>query len=180
MISRPCMLVAALLLLPGAAGAQSPDQSFADLRQHVGQGSRILVTDDTGKTMNARVADVSDSTLTALVGGETRLFTPDQLTRIRRRDSLGDGIAIGLAGGAAAGWGWVRSECGPPGFDRECSVNAGIVLIPLSAGIGAGIGALVDAMIQKTVFESHGQRSQLTLSPLIGKDVRGVRASIRF
>jgi hypothetical protein len=137
MISRMLMLAAALLLLPGGAGAQTSDHSFSELTSVASRRGAV-------------------------------------------RDSLTNGILIGVGGGAVAGWTWVRSHCGPPGFDPECSANAGIVLYPITIGIGAGIGALVDAAIHKTVFVSRNQRTQLTVSPLIGRDARGVRASFRF
>ena len=60
------------------------------------------------------------------------------------------------------------SECGPPGFDPECSANIGLIAFPVSLGIGAGVGALVDSAIRKTLYAvAIRQRAQLTLAPVV-------------
>jgi hypothetical protein len=59
----------------------------------------------------------------------------------KQRDSIWNGLLIGA--GAAGGYIWGRSLCGPN--DRECptiSTTAGVLG---GAGIGAAIGAILDA-----------------------------------
>ena len=69
-------------------------------------------------------------------------------TSTRKKDSVGNGILIGVAVGAAADWFLApRVFCGKPGFDRECEVNVKYILFwPVVAG-GALAGWLIDALI---------------------------------
>jgi hypothetical protein len=60
------------------------------------------------------------------------------------RDSVWDGVLIGLGIGAAGGLVWGRHICG--GNDSECFAIAGPVGVLGGAGIGAAIGAIVDAL----------------------------------
>lgn len=168
-------LIAAVALCPATAQAQA--DSFMELQGALRRGEAIYLTDDTGHTTKGRVSDVTSSSLAMQVGNDTRVFTLERTRRIEHGDSLANGIMLGVVAGAAAGYGWVSAECGPPGFDPECAANAGIVLIPITAGIGAGVGALVDGVIRKTLYQSS-RGSRVALVPVVSRDQRGMRVSI--
>ena len=61
-----------------------------------------------------------------------------------KRDSVWEGLLIGAGIGAAGGYVWGRSICGPN--DSECFAIAGTVGVLGGIGIGATIGAIVDAL----------------------------------
>jgi hypothetical protein len=171
-------LMVAAAVLPKTAHGQTPAHTFDGLEETVRRGDTVVVTDETGRTTKGTVSDLTGSALTLTVGKETptQVFTPDRTTRIVRRDSLQEGILIGLGAGVVVSWTMIRSTCGPPGFDPECSANMFVATVPLSLGVGGGVGALVDAAIRKTVYRS--QRSQVTFVPVVSGDQRGALVSI--
>lgn len=71
----------------------------------------------------------------------TRQDSP-RATIKKDRDSVWNGLLIGFAAGVVTGVIITRTECGD---DRECRVNGGLVVIPISAAIGAATGAILDA-----------------------------------
>jgi hypothetical protein len=160
-------LIAAVALCPATAQAQRG--SFTELQGALRHGDAVYLTDDTGHTTKGRVSDVTSSSLMMQVGNDTRVFELERTRRVERGDSLANGIMLGVVAGAAAGYGWVRAECGPPGYDDECSANAGIVLIPITVGIGAGVGARVDHVIHKTLYRSL-RGSRVAVVPVVSTD----------
>ena len=168
-------LIAAVALCPTTIQAQG--ETFTGLQKALRHGEAVYLTDDTGHTTKGRVSDVTSSSLTMQVGNDTRVFTLERTRRIERGDSLANGIMLGVAAGAAAGYGWVSAECGPPGFDPECAANVGIVLIPITVGIGAGVGAFVDGVIRKTLYLSP-PGSRVALVPVVSTDQRGMLVSV--
>jgi hypothetical protein len=82
-------------------------------------------------------------------------------------DSLWNGALIGAGVGAASAWVFTRANCGPRGYDNECSVIAGtastIVFIPA----GAVGGAIIDRLINKTL--PPGTTAHTSVAPLVGR-----------
>ena len=78
-VSAREILVLMAALLPHGAQAQTPAQSFDELRRLVGPREVVVVTDESGRSTKGRLATMSDSSLTLLVGweGETRVFAAD-------------------------------------------------------------------------------------------------------
>jgi uncharacterized protein YcfJ len=96
-----------------------------------------------------------------------------------RKDSLWNGVIVGAGLGALVGTlvSFAVSDC------SECSgFNVPLTFGVLGAGAGAGIGAGIDAWRQNRspVTIAPKKAGRLTVSPVLGKDVRGVVASIRF
>ncbi len=100
-------------------------------------------------------------------------------TMQRRKDSLWNGVLIGTGLGALVGAlvGSAVFEC------SECSgFNVPLTFGVLGAGAGAGIGAGLDAWRQtrSTVTIAPDKNRRFMVSPVLGKDVKGMVASIRF
>ena len=100
-------------------------------------------------------------------------------TTQRRKDPLWNGVIIGAGLGALVGAliGSSVLEC------SECSgFNVPLTFGVLGAGAGAAIGAGIDAWHQTrpAVTIAPNSTRRLTVSPLLGKDVQGMVASIRF
>jgi hypothetical protein len=99
--------------------------------------------------------------------------------RQHRKDSLWNGVLIGAGLGALVG-----ALAGSAVFDcSECSgFNVPLTFGVLGAGAGAGIGAGIDAWRQtrSTVRIAPNRNRRFMVSPVLGKDVQGMVASIRF
>lgn len=96
-----------------------------------------------------------------------------------RKDSLWNGVIIGAGLGALVGTlvSFAVSDC------SECSgFNVPLTFGVLGAGAGAGIGAGIDAWRQtrSTVTIAPNKSRRLKVSPVLGKDVQGLVATIRF
>ena len=154
MLSRTIAVTCALALLPVAATAQS-----------------LPVERSVTLTPVAPVVSVDAPHLT---GADNQ---PPALQR--RKDSLWNGVIIGAGLGALVGTlvSFAVTDC------SECAgFNVPLTFGVLGAGAGAGIGAGIDAWRQKRsplTIAPKGTR-RLTVAPVLGKDVRGVVASIRF
>ena len=97
----------------------------------------------------------------------------------RRKDSLWNGVIIGAGVGAVVGAvvSFVVTDC------SECAgFNVPLTLGVLGAGAGAGIGAGIDAWRQTrpAITTTPTRTRRLTVSPVLGKDVQGLVATIRF
>ena len=100
-------------------------------------------------------------------------------TMQHRKDSLWNGVLIGTGLGALVGAlvGSAVFEC------SECSgFNVPLTFGVLGAGAGAGIGAGLDAWRQtrSTVTIAPNKNRRFMVSPVLGKDVKGIVALIRF
>ena len=176
-------LAAAVALFPTSVGAQTVAQSFDELQGTVKVGQIVFVTDESGRLTKGKVADLSASSLTVLAP-EKRTFGESTVTRINRADGVWNGALIGLGVGAIPG-AWLGTV-----YCDECQNRTGPVLIGvlLFGGIGAAIGGGFDVLFGKVgrlVYTSRrlplqSQRTGVIVSPLIGKDRRGVLLSVRF
>ena len=156
MFSRICAisLASAVAFLPIAAGAQTPS------------------------TRDVMVAP-SSLTTASLVARPIMLPQDPVPSQQRRRDSLLNGVLVGVGIGAMVGavGGLALSDC------SECSgFNAPLAFGALGAGVGAGIGAGIDALHheQRTIGGMPGRTRRLSVWPLLGKDVQAMVAWIRF
>jgi hypothetical protein len=182
---RPGVGLSALLLflLPISATAQEAASSFDQLRASglAKEGDTVDVTDASGARVKGRIADLGATSLVLLTGHSTRRdFSEMTVTKIQRRDSLANGILIGLGVGAALGVVSVNSLCNLP--DPECAAIVTLAIaLPSTAG-GAILGAVVDGLIRKIVYiaprPTHSVR--LGLSLMQSRDRTGAAISVRF
>jgi hypothetical protein len=151
--------VGLLGLLPMAAGAQTVAPPL----------------DEPGRTA------VTPSALTAVrLDARVLTFPQNLATRQQpRRDSLWNGALVGVGLGAMTG-----SVIGLVAFDESDSLgfNAPLTFGVLGAGVGAVIGAGVDALRhdRSTTTGLPDRTPRVNLSPLLGRNVRGMLAWIRF
>ena len=174
----PWFGVLALALIPASVGAQTVAQSFGQLWGILKVGEVVVVTDETGRATTGKVAEAAGSSLVILSGsGDKRTFDETTVTKVVRRDALWNGIAIGTGIGLVPAV-LVAAACGSDGGHCEGTGYAFLIF----GGIGAGAGAGVDALIggDKVLFVRPLQTRGVTLSPILGRDRRGVLASIRW
>lgn len=173
-------LVLAVAIVPNAASAQTVARSFDELQRTLKVGQTVFVTDKSGRQTKGEVADVSASSLVILTP-DTRTFVEGGVAEIRRTDRLWKGALIGLGVGAIPGAVGGLSGCAQYS-GHEC-VTGPLFGALVIGGIGAAIGAGIDALVNKVgslLYVSPQQTPGVTLSPLLGKDRRGVLLSVRF
>lgn len=170
------------LLVSAPAFAQTPAASFEQLAAQgaIQPHETVYVTDVWGQRVKGTLGELRPGSLVLLQGiGQIQMPEAD-VVRIQRRDSLQNGLWLGLGAGVAAAWIAPHLFCDLP--DDECAaiVFAAIGLPSIAAGTITG--TLVDAAIKKTVFQPAGPRgsARIQMSPVLGGRRAGVLATIRF
>jgi hypothetical protein len=146
---------ASLLLLacfPVAAFTQQPARSFQELQGRITIGEIVWVIDGAGRQTRGRLDFLSDVSVGVTVDGTRRDFIEGTVTRIdrRRRDSVRNGLVIGLGSGALVGFLAGRAADSPacPRSGIECGQGALLGTVG-GAVLGAVGGWLVDALARK-------------------------------
>jgi hypothetical protein len=171
-------------MLPTAASAQTT--TFEDLQREVVVNQRLVVTDEAGLVITGRLIEISGTSLTLQVPTTTDnpqgrlVFQRDTIRQVVRRDSLENGVWIGLAGGVATAYAAEPGLC--RGHNPECSLSVVLRVLAVSVPVGVATGMLIDRAITKTVYRSGPQSSgpSLTLAPRIGPAAAGLALSLRF
>lgn len=170
-----------VVLLTGCA-ARRVAGDFATLEQRLAPGVTAYVTTVDGARFRGRVASVSAASLRlSLPDGAPRDFLPADVSAIRVRDPLWNGLLIG--GGVSALMAGMINDAGciSPNVDplgcQKASRGAGIAA---SAGMGAAIGAGIDALHHRRVY--NGARpagtTRLLLAPALTRTSVSLRMSI--
>lgn len=143
--------VCALLIacFPVAASAQQAARSFQELQARVKSGDIVFVVDGSGLETRGKVEIVSDVSIGLMVDGIRRGFDESAITRIdrRRRDSVRNGLVIGLGSGALLGFLAGRAADSPtcPRSGIEC--GQGALIGTVGGAIWGGVGGwLIDAL----------------------------------
>ena len=85
--------------------AQEVAHSLDQLRQLVGVGDKVIVTDQQGRETQGSVVELSSSSLRLLVGGIPTDVAEEALDTVSRRDSRWNGTLCGLGiGGVLGAW----------------------------------------------------------------------------
>ena len=132
--------------------------SLQELRNDVRPGDTLYVVDAQGEETKGRLTNILDGAIMLDVDGTHRRFSIDSISQIdrTRRDSVKNGVLIGLATGAIAGYALGRRldspTCPRPGI--ECG-QGGTTGAFGGAFWGAIGGWIVDAVTRKreTVYE---------------------------
>ncbi len=186
---RAMCLVLAWVLAPAALRAQDATTTFDQLQHVVKAGQAVVVTDVDGERFKGIIASLSPLSMTLEVedrmgfpGGQ-RTFSEAAVARVARRDSVTEGVLIGLAAGVGAAWGAVRITCGPPGYDEECAATSWGVFALTMSPAGVVTGVVIDRLIGNgAVFEAPAAKTgrTLRLAPLWAKDGAGLSMSFAF
>lgn len=156
-------------------------RSFEELKSRLGAGATILVTDSGGHEARGRLRELSERSLTLLVNGEPRSFSPADVRLIEERtaDSLWNGLLIGAAAGAVPALYWRfadPNECG----NSICGDDLVRGMIP-----GAALGLAIDAAIRKKVIvyratSTPSTRNILTIVPMVADRRTGFALVVAF
>ena len=147
-----------------------------ELTRALQRGRDVTVTLVSGDVVRGRV-ELFDGDRLQVERHTWRLSEGDVMTvETRVSDSLLNGALFGAAFGAA--WGLSSVNGGNPD-----AVGYAPLALGIGAGIGAGLGVVFDAMRKETKIFQVGQAGSggsLTISPLLNRDQRGVRVTLRF
>ena len=171
-----------LLLCSSPAMPQTPAASFEQLASKgaIRPDETVYVTDAWGQRVKGKFVDLRPGNLVLRHGSLDIEMSEADVSRIQRKDSIQNGLWLGLGAGVAAAWVAPYVFCDLP--DDECAaiVFSAIGLPAIAAGGVAG--ALVDAAIKKTVFQFGGgpRSARIQVTPVLGPRRSGALATIRF
>src|SRR5262245_50265126 len=109
-----------LLMISAPALAQTPAGSFEQL---IAEGAiqprqTVHVTDAWGYRVKGKLVELRPGSLVLMQGSETIQIAEADVSRIQRRDSIQEGLWLGLGAGIAAAWIAPHRFCDLP--DDEC------------------------------------------------------------
>jgi hypothetical protein len=171
------------LLAAGVAAAQEVPvaRTFDQLQLLVARNATLTVINDAGRETRGKLLELTSSMLVLRVDGQPLELSRNDIRTIRQRrdDSLANGALIGFVAGAAIGgaFGAVVAE------DEDAAAQIVLLSIGFYGGLGAGIGVGIDALIrrQHVIYERPvAGVTGLRLSPLLGRERRGVLVEWRF
>ena len=178
------LTVACLALLLGASTARAQGvvaDSFDQLRLAARLGDTMTVTDASGSTVTGKLAALSSSELTLLVGSSRRDLSERDVSSIKRHAhaSLARGAQLGFAIGA--GFGLVSSlywtaDC------RSCSsLIPAFTITYASFGAGLGVGIAAITPTRPVIYSaSRDGRRRVGVSPIAAPGRGGAALSIGF
>ena len=179
-IEKPIVLgFFVLLVVPIATWAQEPADSFERLRTDLRllRDDTVRVTDLSGIRIQGRLESVSADSLNVIVDGRPRQIPAPSVRQISRQrpDSVVSGVLIGLGAGFLGGMA-AASSCD----FWSCGLNwlIGLTIAgPIAGGVIDGLHHGYD-----TVYElpARSERRDLTISPLLDTEQRGVRVEFSF
>jgi hypothetical protein len=187
-------IVLAVFAFPAAVSAQTVARTFDELNVRVRSGETVYVTDNQSRTIDGVLLTVSADALVmeAASGRVTLSVAQIDRVRVRRRDSLKNGILGGLAAGAAGGALVALLTDGSDRASTQCTffcddlfstgqvIAAGMVV---GGVFGIAAGAAIDASIKerRLVYEkaSGAPQARLVIAPLVRRGGAGVVAIVR-
>ncbi|NIV29835.1 MAG: hypothetical protein GWN58_10115 [Anaerolineae bacterium] len=106
-------------------------------------GTELRVSLEGARTLKGKLENVTEETLTLRIGRKSKTIAPAEVVRIHqlRRDSLDNGLLLGMAVGVAAGAAWGA------GLAAHEDINNMVLLftVPVGAAAGTAIGAAADS-----------------------------------
>lgn len=165
-MTRSLLAMSLIVSCAASAAAQPPDTppagqsmpSLQELRNFVRPGDTLYVIDSQGDETKGRLMNILDRAIALEVDHTRRTLPADSIVRIdrTRRDSVKNGVLIGLATGAVAGYAAGRRVDSPacPRNGLECGQGATIGAYS-GAFWGAIGGWIADGLhrTRETIFE---------------------------
>jgi len=167
----------------GTAQAQTTADSFGNLAGRLAASEKTVnVTTESGGKVKGKLLELSESSITMLVGRERRTLQKSEIQEVSEiRRHAGKGALIGTGIGAALGFVGVLAACPDCGDESLAFALAGAVAY---GGMGAGIGALAGAATQteRVVYRAPTvqKAARVTVSPLVSKRGAGLNLAVQF
>jgi hypothetical protein len=176
------LATSALMILSGPmTQAQEIARAFDQLPALVKAGDTVSVIDASGLQFSGRIIQLTPTTIGVLTRGTRRDLTEADVLSIVRRNGgdAGRGARWGLAIGAAFGL-LLTIPAATDCYDCGWQIPLGGAMF---AGIGAGVGAGIGASLttRELVYSrGKGAPTNVTISPIVDRDRKGVRMALRF
>ena len=130
--------------------------SFGGLSSLITLGDILYVVEHRGQATKGAVHALSDVALELTVDDTRRRFREDTIRRIERRDSVRNGVLVGLGTGAAIGFFLGRRADGPGPCSSGSECGQGAMMGTVGGALWGGIaGWIVDALKEpEVVYQS--------------------------
>ena len=175
--------VALIVVTPGIALAQNISASTPSPTdwQRVKPGRTVWVTTNTGSVVHGKIAAISDSGLIMRDQGREVTIGLADVRLVEGRDSLRNGLQIGMATGAVAGGLLFAGLAQACEGGQGCSGDAtGAILAggALGAAGGSLVGLMLDALIpgRQTLFGG----TTTVVTPVITPNKKAIDVAIRW
>ncbi len=142
-----------LALVTRTAAAQTEGPPPPNLAGEIRGGDKVILVTSEGTTVTGRVQAVTATTVSLDTSRGIETIPISRIGRVVVKDSIRNGLWIGLGAGASAGL------AGGLMLNAICSNESGacpsavVVLAALGAAAGAGIGAGMDGLRHRTVYD---------------------------
>lgn len=149
-LSRAITFTAALGFVAPPAFAQTPDL-VRTAGPELEAGDKVDVLTKAGEKHTGRVRTLTDRSLALDTADGLVDLVPAEVGRVVIKDSITNGLLIGLGAGAAGGAllaFFYNALC----ETENCGAEA-LGIAALWTGVGAGIGAGIDGLVHETVFD---------------------------
>lgn len=118
--------------------------------------------------MSRRAVVIATLMLAIASSAFAQTATPTTVVKPEKHiDSLWNGALIGLGAGAVAAWAFTRGNCGPPGYDKECTVYASLAGTAIFLPAGTIAGAIIDRLINKPLPPSA--KAHASVAPMLSR-----------
>lgn len=180
-----CLVVLAMIVVgTGSAHAQAA-RSFEELktRHLLGIGDTATIVDAAGNKFHGMVDTLDESTLMLTTDSGMRVFSEDDVRRIRRRGPYsiaGAGLTGAVTGFAISAFAAISFGANEGGMCGGCLVEWSTRMVPIGAAIGTLIGFALDLSTRRTVFAAPSTHASLSIAPIVTPRAVGAFASITF
>lgn len=167
--------------LTGCAG-QRVASDFVALERQVPAGATVFVTTRSGDHVKGRVVASSPSSLSlSLRDNATRQFIPADVSEIRVRDPLWNGLVIGAGVTGLMVGALNDASCTAPNASPNCKKVSRGAGVAIGTAIGAGIGTWIDAVHHRRVFRGapSARSSRVIIEPFVTPTRASIRVSLR-
>lgn len=93
-------------------------------------------------------------------------------------DPVWNGVLIGAGAGAVGAWIFTRANCGPRGYDDECTAIAAVAGTAIFVPGGMLVGGIIDRLINKTL--PAGVTSRTAIAPMVSRRNPGVALKMKI
>jgi small nuclear ribonucleoprotein (snRNP)-like protein len=171
-----------LALSVTGCGGKRVATSFEEMVERAPAGTTVFVTAADGSETTGTLRSVSGRSMQVVLrDASTRDFSEAQVTRIRAKDPLWNGLLIGSALGGFFSFVLNDASCIEPYASSDCQRVSRGASVAIGTGIGGALGAAFDARRHRPLFRApEAGRASLLVAPVFTPDRAAVLVALRF